>query len=273
MSRPLQKCAPVKLHCFPENHEQNRSQPFYATLDDMDVHIQSRNRQLEGKIFTGKYRGRAILLIHGWRSDQTRLDTVCAEQIVSMLDYTCLTFNLSGHDKSCGDIKTLSRSDFLQDACAAYDYLNKVTKESVITAGGSSLGAYLALLLSTKRPVENLALRVPANYPDAGFYEPQQNFSAVPETYQWRLKKQSADTTRSLRTIHAFAGNVLIVESEHDELLPHQTVANYIQAAPRQDKLTHILMKDIGHGLGRYPERQTEYAHILTEWLAETWER
>ena len=60
----------------------------------------------------------------------------------------------------------------MDDVLAAYDYLSSIdgVDSKNVSAVGSSFGGYLATILSAKRKVRNLALRVPADYPNEAFY-------------------------------------------------------------------------------------------------------
>src|SRR5438445_592398 len=88
-----------------------------------------------------------ILFVHGWTSQKER--SYQYAEALTELGYMCFLFDMRGHGKSEGDIKSFAISQFLDDVLAAYDYLvtiDGVDKEN-ISAVGSSFGGYLITLL------------------------------------------------------------------------------------------------------------------------------
>lgn len=209
----------------------------------------------------------AVLFIHGWTS--TEKGYVEYSEALNKIGVACLTFDLRGHGNSDGNIKTQSRQDFLNDAVAAYDYLARsdhINRDD-ITVVGSSFGSYLATLLTPHRSIKRLILRVPANYPDSDLNEPQSKHSDQVELLKWRYEIKSPQDTSSLKALHNFGGDVLVVESQKDKIIPHQTIANYLQAVRDKDKLDYIIMKGAPHGLST-PSFRKEYLDIITSWIS-----
>ena len=215
-----------------------------------------------------KAKNPAILFIHGWSSsEQPYLARVKA---LAKLGYVCLAFSMRGHGTSEGDIKKQTRQDFLTDAIAAYDFLveQKDVDENSISIVGASFGAYLAALVSQERPVKNLTFRVPANYSDENFNDPQFHFSGDNSVtlLHPKFKKLQTEQTYALKALRNFSGNILIIESEKDELIPHQVVENYLNSVKNKNKLKHIVMKNVGHNL-KDEKTQQEFIKILTDWF------
>lgn len=209
----------------------------------------------------------AIIFIHGWKgSGESNLPYVNA---LTQKGYICINFDLPGHGKNEMDVTQLTREDFLNYIISVYDSLLAIPEVDTgnISVAGSSFGAYLALLLSSKRNVSKLALRVPANYPDTGFNEPQILFSGEnEEIIEWRKKELSKNDSRSLHALHMFEGNTLIVESGLDKLIPHQTIENYINVIKNKNLLTYNIMKDATHSLKNSPYK-IDFIKILTAWF------
>lgn len=139
-----------------------------------------------------------------------------------------MTFTMRGHGTSEGELNKLTRQDFLNDAICAYNSLikRKGVDANSISVVRSSFGVYMAALMSKERKVLNLVLRVPANYPNESFNHPQINFSVDnnPFMIQWRFKSLGTQETFALEALRKFTGNILIIQSENDELVPLQTV-------------------------------------------------
>src|SRR5690242_1266239 len=95
----------------------------------------------------------AFLFIHGWTGHQNLI----AARALCDHGFTCLTYDMRGVGDSAGDFDSLTRADYLEDACAAYDYLREqVGPDTPIGVAGSSFGSYLAALLTRKRTVKCL---------------------------------------------------------------------------------------------------------------------
>ncbi len=180
-----------------------------------------------------------------------------------------MLFDLRGHGESDGDLETLTSNDFLLDVTTAYDLLAKTqgVDSNNMSIVGSSKGGYLAAILSSKRSARNLVLRVPADYPDNTFDKPRWDFSGDnPDVLKWRSIPRSWSETRALSAVHKFAGNILIIESEKDDLVPHTILENYRKAVPNEKRLTYILMKGAPHSIQEGPFRD-QVEQILVDWF------
>lgn len=220
--------------------------------------------KIAGSLFTATKPTRvAFLLIQGWTGHQN----IAAAQALADLGFTSMTYDMRGNGDSEGKLEDLSRADFINDAVIAYDFLKQqVGEETKIGVVGSSFGSYTAILLSEQRPVACLSLRVPANYPDEGFDQPQlaQKYESQDFT-EWRNKKINYSENHTLKALHAFKGKVQIIEAGADELVPHQVAENYVNAVDDKQQLDYVIMKDAPHRLAN-EQLSNEYVRLLTEW-------
>lgn len=218
---------------------------------------------------TVKDKNPTILFVHGWTSAKER--SYQYAEALSKLGFICFLFDMRGHGQSEGDIKAFTIREFLDDVLAAYDYLTNVkgVDKDNISAIGSSFGGYLISLLSEKRNVKNLSMRVPADYPNEEFDQLKYQVSGSnnPQIVSWRNKVRKPNETYALQALHAFKGNIQIIESEKDTVVPHQTIANYINAVPDRTKLTHVVIKDAPHSIkeGVFRDRVEQ---ILVNWMS-----
>lgn len=228
------------------------------------------NLKLDGAIFSPskkKNKYPAILFVHGWTSQKER--SFQYAQALTKLGYICMLFDMRGHGSSEGDIKTFTNKDFLSDVIAAYDYLLKIdgVDSQDISVVGSSFGGYLIALLCAKRKIKNLALRVPSDYPNQDFNKLKMLSSGDdPNIMSWRGEPKQSSETYALEALSNFKGKVLIIESEKDDRVPHQTILNYTRAVKDQNKLTHIILKGAPHSLKEGKFRD-EVEGILVEWF------
>ena len=63
-------------------------------------------------------------------------------------------------------------------------------------------------------------------------------------------------------------GDLLIVESQHDTIVPHQVVVNYREACLHARSLTYRLIEGADHGLTT-EAWQTGYTQVLVNWFTE----
>lgn len=208
-----------------------------------------------------------VLFVHGWGGNQEQYLGRARE--VAALGCVCLTVDLRGHGKADGHRDEVTREDNLRDVLAAYDRLvaQRIVDRDSLAVVGSSYGAYLAALLTTQRPVRWLGLRVPALYPDEEWEVPKQKLDKT-MLHAYRRKTVASQDNRALRACAAFAGDVLIVESERDDLVPHTVIENYIEACKHARSLTYRVIEGADHGLTELPA-QRAYTSLLVNWLTE----
>ncbi|MBI5221162.1 MAG: alpha/beta fold hydrolase [Candidatus Liptonbacteria bacterium] len=238
----------------------------------LPVEIAVGDRKIAGRLFVsaervGKIPG--VLFLPGWRGNQA--GSFENAQAISKEGYECLTFDFGGWGASSGDASIMSRKDFLDDAVAAYDFLahaNGVDPEN-INVVGSSFGCYVAALLSKERSVKSLTLRAPADYPDEGFDEAKIQTADQPGAMEWRSRIRDFSDTAALRSIHEFKGDIFVIESGSDDMVPRGTVQSYMNAIPDAKKLSHVVMDGAPHALSKSPQAREEYAKILAARFSE----
>jgi dienelactone hydrolase len=208
-----------------------------------------------------------VLLVHGWDGSQDQY--VARAHEIASLGCICLTFDLRGHVRHQADRDCVTRQDNLNDLLAAYDLLvgHPAVDPGAIAIVGSSYGGYLAAIASAMRPVRWLGLRVPALYRDEAWEVPKARLNRD-ELVAYRQMEIPADTNRALAACAAFRGDVLIVESEHDTLVPHQVIENYMSACKHAQSLTYRMVSGADHALSEKEWQQT-YTSLLVNWMTE----
>ena len=209
-----------------------------------------------------------VLFVHGWGGSQAQ-DLARAREAAG-LGCVCLTFDLRGHELTSSLRETVTREENLRDLVAAYDLLvaHPGVDPDAIAVVGISYGGYLATVLSTLRPVRWLALRAPAIYKDAGWELAKRQLNLDPELATYRRSGVEWCANRALQASAAFRGDVLIVESEHDAIVPHQVIANYIAAFTKVKSITSRVIAGADHGL-EDKKCQRAYTSLLINWLTE----
>jgi dipeptidyl aminopeptidase/acylaminoacyl peptidase len=208
----------------------------------------------------------AVLFVHGWGSSQRR-SIGKAKQLVQA-GFACLTFNLRGHARTVEQRETVTRAQNLRDVIAAYDLLaaqSEVDAECIAVVGGS-YGGYLATLLTAERDVRALALRAPALYKDGDFDRPKRQLNLDPDLPAYRRRRLEPADNIALAAAARFDGDVLVVESEHDTVIPHPVISNYLRAFGAAGSVEHEVITDADHGLSQRGWRRA-WGEVLVRWV------
>ncbi|MEI2416446.1 alpha/beta fold hydrolase [Orrella sp. JC864] len=208
-----------------------------------------------------------VLFIHGWGGSQ-KFDLSRAKRIAG-LGCISLTFDLRGHAATEAQQTMISREDNMEDVVAAYDRLRNhpLVDPRAIAVVGSSYGGYLAAILTTLRAVRWLALHVPALYKDDEWTVPKRQLDRE-ALLAYRNSHVLPHENRALGACSAFTGDVLIVEAEHDDLIPHSTIMSYRGAFSRSHSLTHRIIDGADHALTD-KDAQRAYTSLLQNWVEE----
>jgi dienelactone hydrolase len=209
-----------------------------------------------------------ILFVHGWGGSQERY--LQRARVIAEMGCVCLTFDLSGHAATRLRFETVTREHNLQDLLAAYDALaaQPNVNPGRIALVGSSYGGYLAAIATSLRPVRWLALRVPALYVDTGWEMPKLQLRKEQDLESYRQTIIPAQANRALLACSQFEGDVLLVQSEIDHLIPPAVISNYREACVQARSLTYRLMRGTDHGLTDEAMSQA-YTALLCNWLRE----
>ncbi|MFW7342904.1 alpha/beta fold hydrolase [Pollutimonas sp. H1-120] len=231
------------------------------------IEIVIDDEHIAGTFLSPQSKVPGILFVHGWGGSQER-DLDRARGIAG-LGCVCLTFDLRGHERGSERQKTVTREENLRDIISAYDTLaqHPAIDTNAIAVVGTSYGAYLSTILTTLRPVKWLSLRVPSLYRDAEWSVPKRQLNRE-DLAVYRGAPVTPEENRALAACAAFTGDVLIIESEHDHLVPHATIMSYRAAFRNSHSLTHRVVDGADHALSEKTSQQA-YTSILVGWITE----
>lgn len=231
------------------------------------VDILVDDEHIAGTFLTPPTKLPGVLFVHGWGGSQAR-DLARARGIAG-LGCICLSFDLRGHAQTLAQQQTVTREQNLRDLLAAYDLLAQHPNidPSAIAVVGTSYGGYLAAILTSLRPVRWLAMRVPALYRDEDWAMPKRQLDRE-VLNRLRRSRVSPESNRALSACAAFKGDVLIVESEQDSFVPHETIMSYRAAFQQTHSLTHRIIVGADHALSD-EGCQRAYTDILVGWATE----
>jgi hypothetical protein len=237
------------------------------TTRQRPVPVAVDGQSLAGTLVEPSRKVPGVLFVHGWGGGQEQYLARARE--IAALGCVCLTFDLRGHAGTKEQHETVTRQENLDDVVAAYDILaghHGVDQDSIAVVG-SSYGGYLAAILTSLRPVRWLALRVPALYRDEDWPLPKEQLKkyGLAEYRQHTIRPQD---NRALTACAAFRGDVLVVESEHDDIVPHPVIANYVAAFENAHSLTYRVIAGADHKLSEDAWQQA-YTVLLVTWATE----
>ena len=237
-------------------------------MHDNAVHISVRDGDIAGTLVSPPALLPGVLLVHGWGGSQQQYQQLVRE--LASLRCVCLTFDMSGHVATRSRRESVTREDNFADIVAAYDFLtaHPQVDRGAIAVVGSSYGGYLTALLTEIRPVTWLALRAPALYKDTEWQMPKHLLQHAQDLSHYRQLRITAAENRALRACAAFRGDVLLVGSECDEIVPGPVLANYRQACINASSLTSRTIARADHALSDASSRRS-YVSILRNWLGE----
>lgn len=235
-----------------------RSTAIEMVIDDEHV---------AGTFLSPEHKVPGVLFVHGWGGSQER--DLTRARIIAGLGCVCLTFDLRGHQKASERQQTVSRAENMRDLLTAYDRLvrHPAIDSANVAVVGTSYGGYLAAILTSERPVKWLSLRVPSLYRDAGWELPKRQLNRD-DLADYRSAPVSPEQNRALAACASFRGDVLLVESEFDHLVPHATLMSYRNAFRQSHSMTHRIIDGADHSLSAISCQQA-YTSILLTWFTE----
>lgn len=208
----------------------------------------------------------ALLALPGWDDHgKEQFDALSAQLATS--GWVCRRANIP--DASWPDDRraAVSRSDSMH--AVLEDYMNLASVRGVARGSlgllGFSYGGYMATFLASAKPVRFMVLRSPALYPDEDWNMPKEELDR-PTLRAYRSQLVTPSQNRSLRCCEQFRGDVLLIDSEEDEVIPQQVIQSYERAFGHVRSMTRHTLRGADHELSE-PAMRREYHNMLLEWL------
>lgn len=238
-----------------------------GTIDE-SIDIRVDNGTIAGTFITPGTLVPGVLFVHGWGGSQEQYHARARQ--IAALGCVCLTFDLRGHAGTKPQYETVTRENNLHDVLAAYDALaaRRHVDPAAIAVVGSSYGGYLASILTTMRDVKWLGLRAPALYIDTGWEMPKLQLHHAQDLKSYRDSFVRAEDNRALRACQEFEGDVLLIESQLDSIVPRTVLTSYREACKHARSLTYRCIDGADHGLTQERD-QRAYNTLLINWLTE----
>jgi uncharacterized protein len=226
---------------------------IWGSREMRELVFRSGSRELAGRLFQAGGAidsGRGVLFVHGQGSSQNPYKHR-AEVSSTSLQAICLTFNLSGHGEETAHSKEYSVAEHLEDVIAAFDALASQPGVDLGRIGvcGASYGAYLTALLVAERTVSSVILRAPSLVSDHQF--PDVNLKT---SYEFD----------SLTTLAEYLGDILIIQSGRDEVIPESNILAYLNSSAR----AHLeVIPEALHAL-KDPAWDERFIGLIVNWFS-----
>jgi dienelactone hydrolase len=183
--------------------------------------------------------------------------------------WVCRRANIPDASWPAAERAQVSRHDSMGQVLE--DYMNLAAVRGVsrsrIALVGFSYGGYMATFLAHAKPVRWLVLRSPALYPDSDWSTPKEELDTQ-QLAEYRAHVLSPSQNRSLWCCAQFTGDVLLIDSEHDQVIPPPVIESYARSFERARSLTRFTVAQADHELSN-PAWQKAYHDALLDWLAQ----
>ena len=191
----------------------------------------------------------ALLALPGWDDDGKEQFDALSDQLTAS-GWVCRRANIPDASWPAAERARVSREQSLHQVLE--DYMNLAALRGVarsrLALVGFSFGAYMATFLSAAKPARLLVLRSPAIYPDQDWNAPKESLDRQ-ELRAYRSHVLAPDQNRSLWCCTQFTGDVLLVDSAQDEIIPPQVIASYERAFCCVRSMTRHTLADADHAL------------------------
>lgn len=206
----------------------------------------------------------ALLVLPGW-DDDGRAQYDALHRDLGADGWQCRRADLPDAQWPAAERAAVSREDTLRQALRDYQRLHAQVRPDGMGVLGFSYGGYMAALLAGMYPFDWLVLRSPAIYRDEDWSTPKEDLDKR-ALDAYRRQAHLPNTNRALAACAAFRGDVLLVQSERDQVVPGPVAESYAWAFGSARSLERHMLLGADHELSQAQWRQT-YHRIVLDWL------
>lgn len=205
-----------------------------------------------------------LLILPGW-DDEGQQQYAALQAAIQRQHWVSRWANLPDSSWPRAALKAMSRPDALQQVFDDHEALVGGLRGGPMAVVGFSFGAYLGTYLATIHPVRCLVMRSPALYPDKDWSLPKAKLDRR-DLVAYRQTLHTPESNGALSACARYDGDVLLVDSENDQVIPPRVIASYEAAFTNARSLTRYTIKQADHQLTD-PHWQAEYRDVLLGWL------
>jgi dienelactone hydrolase len=208
----------------------------------------------------------ALLALPGWDDHGKQQFDALSTQLAAK-NWVCRRANIPDAGWPADERAKVSSDQALNQALEDYMNLTAIrgVARSRLALLGFSYGGYMATFLSAAKPARWLVLRSPAIYPDHDWSFPKESLDRS-DLRDYRMQMLSPHQNRSLWCCAQFRGDVLLIDSAEDAVIPPPVIASYERAFSRARSMTRYTLVDADHELSE-PAWQREYHGVVVDWL------
>jgi esterase/lipase len=231
----------------------------------------SEGQKMEASLFIPEGTGPfpAVIILPGFSSNEKRFFDLA--EMLRNAHIATLTLNMRGHGESEGELYSTTASDLAKDAIPAYDFLavRPDIDPARIGISGSSFGAMVGALTSEVRPVKSLLLRAPATYSKKMMITPFKEIADNEKTI-FRNSQDEVIKSAAIRAIDRYTGNLLVVASGNDDVIPYLIPQMYYDRAINSARREIEILEGAPHSLSPTPEFKAKFNDRALKWFLET---
>lgn len=231
------------------------------------VEFKVGNEVLRGSLFApvGKGPFPGVIFYHGRGSNRGRYLEI-GKQLAEK-GFMALAFDFRGCGKSDGKFADQTQRMGINDARAGLEFLLKqnVDKNRIGIMGTSFGGFVASILMGEFDFIKSLILRVPAVYPDELL---DINVELIKNYYH--IEKEKWLNSVAYDGISKFKGDLLVIQSENDDVVHDWIVQNYYDRAINASKKELFVQKGAGHDLRQNPNALKEFYELTFNWFLKT---
>jgi len=177
-----------------------------------------------------------------------------------------LAFDFRGCGESDGKFKDQTHGMGIDDGKAALEFLLMQNVDKTrIGIQGTSFGGYITgMVLNDYDFIKSVVLRAPSAHSDKTL-----DYKGEVEDGYFAIRENWINSS-SYRGLEKFKGNLLVIESEKDELLLSEEVRKYYNVAINAAKRKLYIQKNANHSLSDNPEGRREFNELTVDWFLET---
>ncbi|MBI2029847.1 hypothetical protein HYT02_05505 [Candidatus Gottesmanbacteria bacterium] len=232
---------------------------------DKYFYLSFRNKKIFVRLSQPNLRKKypAILFIHGASSNLHSFDLLI-DQLKNR--FICLTFDHLGCGQSAERFSDLTLKSRFEQAQFMLSYLLKIKNIFIdkIIIVSTSMGAHIASRLTESGKIGYRILRAPASY--------QKDYENVKMTSGWlpwdkSNKQWPWKPSFALEAISKYNGNLLIVESEKDEIIPGEVINEYLKQAKKVKNKKLEVIKEAPHRISDKPQFNRKFLKIVVDFI------
>lgn len=234
---------------------------------EKQVEFKVGNEILQGSLFipngNGPFPG--VVFYHGRGSSRKRYLEISKR--LADRGFTALAFDFRGCGESDGKFEDKTQRMGTEDARAGLEFiLGQNVDRNRIGIMGTSFGGFVtALIIPDFSFVKSIVLRVPAIYPDEIL-----DIHVINISDYSNIDRERWESSAAFKGITTFKGDLLVIQSEKDEVVDPWIVQKYFNDANKTRQRKLVIQKGAGHNLRENKPALEEFYKITFDWFIKT---